>query len=92
MHKLAHSCNNDGPTIGGMQHIMSKTELFPIKQKFKNHPFKVCDIRVAQNKISPPENMQYLRNQWPGFKNSRSCLMLTLLHILRWGILFLATL
>jgi len=29
----------------------------------------------------PPENMQYLRNQWTDFKNSWSCLILTLLWI-----------
>jgi len=37
--------------------------------------------RVAQNKIPPPENMQYLCNQWCVFKNSWSCLILALLWI-----------
>jgi len=36
---------------------------------------------VAQNKIPPADNMQFLRNQLPDFKNSWSCLIPTLLRI-----------
>jgi len=42
-------------------------------------------VRTGWLKINyPPYNMQYLRNQWSDFKNSPSCLILTLLWIQRY--------
>jgi len=40
-----------------------------------------CIIQGGSKQNTPPENMQYLRNLWSDFKNSWSCLILTLLLI-----------